>query len=507
VKALAEFACATLARRLRRATRGCSVQSKGKLDGSASNTVFISDLFINECNLNFQFDWFETGVSSGPSTWRSLSKNGLSPYLTHLNGLGDAAIPARIRQGNAMALPYRDGTVDAVVTDPPYYDMVEYADGSDLFFVWLRRALYDLEPDLFGLHTPTQRGLQNKDDEIILRRVHEPGRVRHDKEFYEASLARAFREVRRVLKPDGHLVVVFGHSDPDAWRRLLSALREAGFVVTSAWPARTESANTGVASIKVTVTIGCQVAPERRVPSTAAQVEREIADLVRKRVPKWDSWGLALSDQLMASYGPAMQVVGRYRTMQRPDGSEPELDHFLAVGRRAVMDAHAFKVDELPLDTFDPHTRFSIAWMRAFQRTTVPRGEAVFHAQSSQMRVDELRPHIIEETKGGFVLTLAEPPKIGEDSPIIHVARAMAVAWPEGGTDAVAAVIAARGRAGDDAHLWATVAELVRQLPESDKVSVALTACQRNRRPIEVAARQTTARGAQQILNPTEGAR
>ena len=81
-------------------------------------------------------------------------------------------------------------------------------------------------------------------------------------------LAKPFAEARRVLRPDGHLVVVFGHSDPDAWRRLLGALHDAGFVVTCSWPSRTETANTGVASIKVTVTIGCRVAsaepPTRR---------------------------------------------------------------------------------------------------------------------------------------------------------------------------------------------------------------------------------------------------
>src|SRR5262249_29980702 len=149
---------------------------------------------------------------------------------------------------------------DAIVTDPPYYDMIEYADTSDFLYVWMKRALFDIEPDLFGENAANQRGLQRKDEEIILRRVQEPGRVRHDKEFYENSLARAFREAKRVLSADGHLVVVFGHSDPDAWKRLLSALHDAGFVVTSSWPSRTESANTGVASIKVTVTIACRVA-------------------------------------------------------------------------------------------------------------------------------------------------------------------------------------------------------------------------------------------------------
>ena len=212
---------------------------------------------------------------------------------------------------------------------------------------------------------------------------------------------------------------------------------------------------------------------------------------------QWDQAGLALSDQLMASYGPAMQVVGRYRTVQRPDGSEPELDHFLALGRRVVGDAHAFKVDELPLDTFDAQTRFAIFWLRAFGRTTVNKGEAVFHAQSSQMRIEDLRPSVLAEAKGGYELTLEAPPPVTDRAPVIQVARALAAAWPAGGTEAAAQVIADAGLSADDSHLWATVGELVRQLPDSDRVAMALTACQRNRRPIETGARQAVLAGEQ----------
>ena len=62
--------------------------------------------------------------------------------------------------------------------------------------MWLKRILFDIEPDLFGPRAiRTKDGLQNKDDEIIVRRVHEPGRVRHDKDFYEASLSKAFARV------------------------------------------------------------------------------------------------------------------------------------------------------------------------------------------------------------------------------------------------------------------------------------------------------------------------
>ena len=486
--ALSAFAGANLVRKIRRSTKGAKLQAMGKPTGLEQNRNKMADVFSDESKIQFNFDWFETGPAEGPGTWTSLTATTLTPLATHISGLTKLAMPGRFRQASATELPYRDDTVDVIVTDPPYYSMIDYADVSDLFYVWLRRCLFDIVPDLFGAPA-TADGLQDKSYEIIVKRSPADGDHR-TRAWYEEQLAVAFGEMRRVLKPGGTLTVVFGHSDPDAWRRLLGALRDAGFVVTAAWPARTESANTGVASIKVTVTIGCRVAPEGRKTATAAQAEQQIADAVRDRVPQWDEWGLALSDQLMASYGPAMEVVGRYRGIERPDGSEPKLDHFLALGRRAVVDAHAFKVDELPLETFDPLTRFAIFWLRAFGRGVVNKGEAVFQAQSSELRVDELRPQILTEVTAGFCLNLDEPEFVNDRSSVIEVARAMAGAWGAGGTEAVASTLGLAERPGDDRHVWATVADLVRQLPESDRVAVALTACQRNRRAIEGEARR-----------------
>ena len=478
-KALASYAAATLVRRIRRATRGCKILAHGKADGTAQNRVQAADLFSSEAVLIFQFDWIETGPGEGPGTWASVADTGLKPYEKHLRGLRGS--PARFRQADAMALPYRDSSVDAVVTDPPYYDMIEYADSSDLFHVWLKRILHDIEPDLFGPQIQhTKDGLQNKNDEIIVRRVHEPGRVRHDKDFYEQSLAKAFAECRRVLRPDGHLVVVFGHSDLEAWKRLLAALHDAGFVVTSSWPSRSESANTGVASIKVTITIGCRVAPAHRETATAVQVDREVAEAVTHRVAGWKKDNLALYDQLMAAIGPAMEVYGRYDRVIEPDGTEASLDRYLTLARRAVRQATALRLAEIPLETFDAISRFAMFWMSLYGRTNVPKGEARFLAQADTLRLEDVRTGLLAESTAGFRLLLEPPTSVTPQSAEFDVARALAGAFAVGGTEAAAAVIAKWERPADDEHLWAIVDELVNQLPSSDTTAKALTAIQRN---------------------------
>jgi putative DNA methylase len=476
-RALASYAASTVGRRLRCSTRGARLRSEGGPDGLKNNVVRVGDLFVTNSALNFQFDYLEAGPGRGPGTWASVSETAvqaLRKVVAERRGGG-----VRLRQASATALPLRDASVDVVITDPPYYDMVEYADASDLFHVWLKRILFDIEPDLFGPDVQQPDGLQDKNEEIIVRRVHEPNRVRHDTAFYETMLAKSFSEAKRVLKPQGHLVVVFGHSDPDAWRRLLGALQTAGFVVTSAWPSRTESANTGVASIKVTVTIGCRVAAAKRPLGVAAQVDREVADAVTERVRQWDADGLALEDQLMASYGPAMEVYGRHSRVLNPDGSDADLDRYLNIARRTVRDAMRLRVDELPLETFDATTRFAIFWLRAKGRAEVPKGEARFFAQADELRLDDLRGRILSESAAGFRLRLDDPGPVGPDSSTIEVVRAMVQAWEAGGTEAVATVIAEADRQATDQHIWAVVADLARQIPSADRLAKALAGIKR----------------------------
>ncbi|MFZ4277878.1 DUF1156 domain-containing protein [Streptomyces arboris] len=498
--ALAGYAAANLPRQLRRATRGAKLLSHGNANGTAQNRVQVADVFSDESKVSFNFDYVEAGPGRGPGTWSSVSESGLNA-LKKVLAESPAGRPGRFRRASAVALPFRDGSVDAVITDPPYYNMIDYADASDLFYVWLRRALRELMPDLFD--DAGRDGLQDKTDEIIVKRGNAPGEHR-TRNFYEQMLSRAFGEARRVLRVDGHLVVVFGHSDPDAWRRLLGALHDAGFVVTSSWPSRSETASTGVASIKVTVVIGCRVAAANRPVATAAQVDREVAERVKKAAREWDRDGLALTDQLMAAYGPAMEVYGRYAKILKPDGSQAELDRYLTLARTAVRDATALKLDELPLETFDAPTRFAVFWQRLFARSDVPKGEARFLAQADNLHLEDLRGALLTESKSGYKLRLDAPSIVSDKSSTFEVVRAMAAAWDQGATEGVAAVVAQSDRQPTDAHLWAVVGEILAQLPPSDTVAKALTAVQRNAGTIaNLAHRVTTELAGDRDNQPT----
>jgi hypothetical protein len=281
--------------------------------------------------------------------------------------------------------------------------------------------------------------------------------------------------------------VIFGHSDPEAWKRLLTALINAGFVVTSSWPSRTETGVTGVATISVTVSIGARVAPPNRPVGIAAQIDAEVITEVKARCRGWDADGLALEDQLMASYGAACQIVGRYRKVITPDGNSVPLEDYMTLARRAVRDAVALRLDELPLETFDPRTRLAIFWYEVHGSNDVSKGETRFFAQSDGLRLEDLRGPILTENKAGFRLRHDDPNQLTPASSVYEVVRGMAASW-SAGTEAVAARLTAAEKSPTDAHVWALVDWLTTKLPASDPLAVALAAVKRNRGSIQATA-------------------
>jgi len=477
-RALLGYAGAVVVRKLRYSTRGATLRPSHRA---------VHDIFMNQARLSYSMDFMETGIGVGSGTWRTLTVD--APKIVQRLNRGAARTAARIRQGDALRLPFRPKSVTAVVTDPPYYDMIAYSDASDLFFVWLKRALGGVFPELFNT-----AGVQEKESEIIVKRVRGSYGVTEHRtsEFYKASLKAAFASARATLRDDGALTLVFGHGDPEAWRLLLSALMEGGYVLTGSWPARTEAATgAGSANIVVTITIACRPAPAKRADGLQATVDLEVEREIRGRVAAWERDGLALTDQLMAAYGPAMEVLGRYGNVLRPDGTPVEIDHYLSLARRVVQDVAAIKVDGLPLETFDARTRFALFWARLYGRQLAPKSEAVFQAMASNLQLDDVRKDILEESAKGYRLA-----DFGEHRPgmarsdinattaTVDVVREMVRSWRAGGREGVAMVVGLSEREPDDIYLWSVISYLAGILPIADADRKALEDILRNRSAI-----------------------
>lgn len=129
---------------------------------------------------------------------------------------------------NSERLNLPDRSVDAVITDPPYFDNVIYSELSDFFYVWLRLALKDQYPEFSPELTP-------KDEEIVKAQ----GRGKDSTSYFD-GITRVFRECYRVLKDDGLLIFTFHHKDDEAWSIILKALLDAGFYISAAYPVHSE---------------------------------------------------------------------------------------------------------------------------------------------------------------------------------------------------------------------------------------------------------------------------
>jgi putative DNA methylase len=504
--ALAGYAGATLVRKMKYSTRGAAIQS---MSYPNKNPVAVRHVFSNEANIGFSYDFFEVGLGDGPGTWKSLADDTVS--ILKSQGRRARGRPAQVQRGSALSLRLRDSSVSAVVTDPPYDKMIEYTDASDLFYVWLKRALRTTFPD-FGV-TADPRGLQEKDEKVIVARVQPPGEHR-TREHYDRCLTKAFTEAARVVKNDGVITIVFGHGDLAIWHRLLKVLQGAELVLTGSWPARTETGGgAGSANIVTTLTLACRKAPAGREDGRKDVVEGEIRRAVRERVPSWERAQLALTDQLMASAGPAMETVGRYDTVLDQYGNPVESHHFLITARRAVEEAAAIKIESQPLEAFDRRSRFALFWARLYGRGAAPKSEAVWQALAADLPRSEQDGLLVESEKRGVRLAyareVAKPIKPGAAT--IDVALAVARAWA-GGLDAVGQVLSDAGRDEHDDQLWAAMAYLSTRLPEGDPDRLAWSGLARARHAVGGAVRRTVdamatkADGGQlRLFNGTEG--
>ena len=233
-----------------------------------------------------------------------------------------------------------EGSIDAVVMDPPYYDNVMYAELSDFFYVWLKRTAGHVFPELFRRH------LTDKDNEAVAN----PARFKGQKgakalagRDYQERMASIFAECRRVLKPAGIMTLMFTHKATGAWDALTKGLMEAGFAITASWPVNTEAEGSlhirNKAAANSTVFLVCRPRPlgadradeeyteevregappygESPTSLYWEDVEPTVAQAVRAKVEEFQEAGIAGVDLYLASFGPALEEFSRHWPLRR----------------------------------------------------------------------------------------------------------------------------------------------------------------------------------------------
>jgi putative DNA methylase len=295
-----------------------------------------------------------------------------------------------VQRASATQLSARDATFDAVITDPPYYDNISYADLSDFFYVWLKRSIGFLFPDHLGGELAPKRR------EAIVAPYRHGGDKTAARKFYEHEMASAFAEAHRVLKPGAPLVCVYAHKTTLGWSSLVEALRRARFAITEAWPLDTEmperSVGQGTSSLASSIFL---VARRREGDAVgdAGVVRGELDAVIEERLDRLTAAGVAGSDLVIATIGAALQPFTRYASVELPNGEALPTTTFLEEVQSRVLAAVLRKVHGLGngVGAIDPATRYYVLSRYSYGYAKVDFDEANNLARTAGLELEDLR--------------------------------------------------------------------------------------------------------------------
>jgi putative DNA methylase len=309
-------------------------------------------------------------------------------------------------------------SVPLISTDPPYYDNIGYADLSDFFYIWLRRSLKDVYPNLFStLMVP-------KNQELVA----DPHRFGGDKEksrkFFESGAIKAFSLMCMAQNTEFPMTVYYAFKQSEiegigkenkvqtttavstGWETMLEGLLTAGLSVTATWPTSTEcrSRMRGQVSnaLASSIVIVCRPRPE----SAPMATRREFISALKTELPEalknLQHGNIAPVDLAQAAIGPGMSVFSRYAKVIEADGKPMTVRTALQIINQALDEYLTEQEGDM-----DQDTRFCVAWFEQFGLNEGPFGEADVLARAKNTSVRGLEDAGVAVSKGGKLKLLS----------------------------------------------------------------------------------------------------
>ena len=375
-------------------------------------------------------------------------------YLVSLNNLAKciyvppSAPYGDAKQANASTRSYGS---QVVATDPPYYDNVGYSDLSDFFYIWLRRSLGNVYPNLLStMLTP-------KADELIA----DPFRHANADQFFEEGYTKVFTRICSGA-PHNFPITVFyafkqsetgndgGHAST-GWETLLEGMLKAGWSVTGTWPIRTEMGNRMRSrdsnALASSIVLACRPRPKE----AGFTDRRGLITVLREQFPealrKLEQGKVAPVDLRQAAIGPGMAVFSQYVRVNEPDGSPMRVRAALSLINQ-VLDE---KLSQLEGDV-SAETRWCVEWFKQFGFDAGPFGIAETLSKGIDTSIDGLERGGVLKSRAGKVklLSVREIPenydpaaddRTSEWEICLHLAKTLEF---KGAADAAAIMAAAR---------------------------------------------------------------
>jgi adenine-specific DNA methylase len=357
-------------------------------------------------------------------------------------------IPVIVNQSSATTLNYADNYFDAVFTDPPYYDNVPYADLSDFFYVWLKKSVGDLFPDLFS--TP----LTPKSKEAIA----EPTRKKNPRKFFENMLSDSFKEIYRVLKPNGITTIVYAHKTTAGWETMLKSLVNAGLVVTTSWPIHTEMKAriraAGTASLASSIYMVCRKT-EREKVGFYSELQPQIKERVETKLQQFWNEGIAGGDFFISAIGPGMEIFSQYERVEKLSGEQVTTAELLDFIRSVSTDFIVRKLlSDAASSTLDNESEFYLAYRWTHLDNTVEYDDARKLASASGVNLEKLwGPGGFVKKSGSKISVLGPKERSEVDSirSMVDVMHKSLLLWEKGKKEELSELLAQTGNADNPA--------------------------------------------------------
>jgi putative DNA methylase len=377
-----------------------------------------------------------------------------------------------IAQQDAATTNWRPESL-IISTDPPYYDNIGYADLSDFFYVWLRRSLKGIEPEL------TRTMLTPKREELIADSGRHDGDAQAAKQHFESGFRSAFAGMKEALDPRFPLTVYYamkqsedttgGGDGATGWETLLNSLIGSGFQITATWPLsaaqnwrmRAMDSN----ALASYIVLACRLRPE----DAPQAMRRDFLAALRSEVPAalrtLQHGNIAPVDLAQAAIGPGMAIYSRHSRVLEPDGSPLTVRAALRLINQVLSET----LDEQEGD-FDPDTRFAVTWFKEHGFEVGSFGKANELATAKNVSVQGLVEGGIVRARSGEVRLLRREelpenwdPKADTRVSIWEATEHLIRALQSGGESAAADLMARLGSTADAcrelAYLLFTVCE------------------------------------------------
>ena len=298
-----------------------------------------------------------------------------------------------------------------ISTDPPYYTNISYADLSDFFYIWLRRSLKHIYPELFKLM------LAPKTEELVAALHRFDGDKSKAEEHFLTGLSKSFQLMRTRAHPDYPMTVyyAFKQSEKDkkdggiastGWETMLDGLLKAGFQITGTLPIRTErEARTvaiGTNALASSIVLVC-----RPLSDDADMTKRQnFIFTLRRELPNalrhLQQGNIAPVDLAQAAIGPGMAIFSRYSKILEPNGDPMSVRTALQIINNELDTYFAAQEGDL-----DSDTRFCVSWFEQYGMKNAPFGEAEVLALARDTSVEGVAESGILQARAGRVRLLS----------------------------------------------------------------------------------------------------